>query len=92
MLRGAELEGAKLQGVNLAEVLGLTWEQLDLAVFNLETRLGPELETVEEHRHLRLGMILFLPRIETNRSSQFAFGPGANATGPTRDQSAWETP
>jgi len=87
-----ELEGAKLQGVNLTEVLGLTWEQLDLAVFNLETRLGSELEPVEEHRRLRFNMILFLPRIETNRSSQFAFGPGANARGPTRERTAWETP
>jgi hypothetical protein len=88
-----KLEGAKLQGVNLAEVLGLTWEQLDLAVFNLETRLGSELEPVEEHRHLRYNVILFLPRIESNRSGQqFAFGPGANATGPTRERSAWETP
>jgi uncharacterized protein YjbI with pentapeptide repeats len=92
-LRGAELEGAKLQGVNLTEVLGLTWEQLDLAVYNLETRLGPELEPVEEHRHLRLNMILFLPRTGSNKpGQQFAFGPGANARGPTREQSAWETP
>ena len=92
-LRGAELDGAKLQGVNLAEVLGLSWEQLDLAVFSLETRLGSELEPVEEHRRLRLNITLFLPAIGSNRSGQqFAFGPGANATGPTREQSAWETP
>ena len=46
-LREAELKGANLNGVNLSGVLGLTRAQLDVALLNLETRLGRELELLE---------------------------------------------
>jgi uncharacterized protein YjbI with pentapeptide repeats len=46
-LREAELKGANLNGVNLSGVVGLTRAQLDVALLNLETRLGHELELPE---------------------------------------------
>jgi uncharacterized protein YjbI with pentapeptide repeats len=46
-LREAELKAANLTGVDLSGVVGLTRAQLEVALRNLQTRLGPELELVE---------------------------------------------
>ena len=46
-LREAELKGAKVTGVDLTGVVGLTRAQLDVALVNLETRLGHEPELLE---------------------------------------------
>jgi uncharacterized protein YjbI with pentapeptide repeats len=43
-LQEVELKGANVNGVDLTGVLGLTREQLDVALRNRETRLGRELE------------------------------------------------